>query len=205
MMAVFVTMSSPYLSMAVDTRMRRVASEQRLAKLPGMNKARTCVKPLISLIVTRLASYRLESSIDLFGNLDLIWTSTRSIRWCKLDVDGDGWLRTVSYDLFKKLSNKVETATEGKEAHPAPCPWRSVWDIFQDIDRDGNGVLDKKEFEELDKISLSYVSRGRWFDGVSWPRKSHGKSSENTWNLLTLSMTFVAIEGIVAMPEVLIV
>ena len=81
----------------------------------------------------------------------------------KLDVDGDGRITyrefiDFVYDRVQKY-NKVENSQKVKKHIQRHARGEAVWDIFQDIDRDGNGVLDKKEFETLDKMGLQLMSK----------------------------------------------
>ena len=82
----------------------------------------------------------------------------------KLDVDGDGRITYREFidfvhDRVQKY-NKVENLPQKVKKHiQRHARGEAVWDIFQDIDRDGNGVLDKKEFRRaLDKMGLQLMS-----------------------------------------------
>ena len=82
----------------------------------------------------------------------------------KLDVDGDGRITYREFidfvhDRVQKY-NKVENLPQKVKKHiQRHARGEALWDIFQDIDRDGNGVLDKKEFRRaLDKMGLQLMS-----------------------------------------------
>eukprot|EP00943_MAST-04B_sp_MAST-4B-sp1_P004860 g4860.t1 len=82
----------------------------------------------------------------------------------QLDVDGDGRITYREFIDFVhqrvKKYNKVENLPQKvKKRIQRHARGEELWDIFQDMDRDGNGVLDKKEFRKgLDDMGLDLSS-----------------------------------------------
>ena len=82
----------------------------------------------------------------------------------QLDVDGDGRITYREFidfvhqrvEKYNKVENLPQKVKKRIQRH---ARGEELWNIFQDMDRDGNGVLDKKEFRKgLDSMGLDLSS-----------------------------------------------
>ncbi len=73
----------------------------------------------------------------------------------KYDVDGDG---TISYDELKSLLKEILEGTFGKAVE---VPEKSFKNVFDKVDRDKSGNINKKEIKNFVKAVFILVSQGK--------------------------------------------
>ena len=71
------------------------------------------------------------------------------------EVDGDG---SISYDELKKLLQEILIGTFGKKIE---LPEKSFKNVFDKVDKDKSGTINKKEIRVFVKAIFTLVAQGK--------------------------------------------